>query len=259
MERSHAGFGSQVREDPIRKRQLDFIDEFLHYRRLLIVSQTVENKNMIKNQIIKAKIKWWNSYLHVCTLDSALLNIGAHGFRYSVLLVDEAFLNHPGAIMLLAIAVQAKIIFLFGDRQQICVVNRVRNFEMKFEDWDEFDRNLGVHSVKEPFMNVSHRVRPDVARAFSYLYRAVGGFSSARSEQESMFVVLFDKDQFQLPYLEYELCTLKQDADKDTRFRILTFTQYSKDWLKSYFPFLAHYVNTVHERQGATYDVVCLC
>lgn len=204
-------------------RQVIFERRLFKYRHILIVTPTRANKAEINNRLMAARIPNLSRYVHVSTVDSALLNILHKGREYSAIIFDEGPMVHPGCFFLLLYITRANIAYILGDRKQIEFVNRVSNMVLRFSDWSLFEEHHG-HNTDFRFEKISRRVRPDVARAFRFLYYY--GFESSRDDVPSLFLQqMSGSPDFPAIPSEY---TLQQDCAAVPKFHILTFTQFEK-------------------------------
>lgn len=176
----------------------------------------------------------------VKTVDSVLLSKPRTEAVENVY-IDEALMQHPGKIFLLASKLGCKRISLLGDRGQIGYVNRVSEIKVKYDKFDKIP--------VEKFLNVSYRCPLDVATIFSHMYEGNGKKFLSHNTN-------IDTRKF-LPISNVEGIPLVKENVK-----YLTFTQADKnlvqDYLNSKMRGSKHRVNTVHEYQGSQVDNVVL-
>ncbi|CAH2101783.1 unnamed protein product [Euphydryas editha] len=127
----------------------------------VVVTTTVEAANDLRQKLThhygdKAKSK-------VRTMASILVNGFREGIKISRLTVDEAFMNHFGAIVMAARLSEAKEVILVGDINQLPYIDRENLFEVRYSR-----PNLTVNISCE--LSCTHRNPKDVALAISEVY-----------------------------------------------------------------------------------------
>nr|WNV36298.1 polyprotein [Rubber tree latent virus 2] len=160
------------------------------------------------------------------TLDSYLLNSSS---QHKEVWVDEALMQHAGALVLVALKSQCEVLHLMGDRAQIAFIPRMGDVALRYCSIGDL-----VPISKE--LNVSHRCPVDVAANLSEHY--LQGMKSTSKVRDSMRV---------------ERITDIGQVPKEEDAVYLTFKQVEKfDLIKKNFK----RVHTIHEFQGLQADKV---
>lgn len=103
--------------------------------------------------------------------------------------------------------------------------------DLGYNDWNLMANDLG-HNTEYVFKAMTHRVRPDVARAFDFAYRDRGGFISTRDESRSLFLRKMDHNvEFCLPAIPPEYLA-PVGIGEIPKFHIIAFTQFEKYFIK---------------------------
>lgn len=159
----------------------------------LIVTTTVEAAKELRSKLAH-KVKG-HANKKVRTMASVLAN-GVQGRGCYRLMVDEALMNHFGAIIMAARLSEAREVVLFGDVNQLPYIDRENLFEMQYH------RPHQTVSIGEE-LSCTHRCPMDVAFALKDVY---SGMYSASSRVRSLELVGYSeaaipKDQPNTLYL----------------------------------------------------------
>ncbi|XP_052741604.1 uncharacterized protein LOC128198763 [Bicyclus anynana] len=151
------------------------------------------------------------------------------------LIVDEALMNHFGAIIMATKLVGADETLLIGDKNQLPYIDRNNLFQIRY------NRPNTVARVNKELL-CTHRNPMDVAYALSEVYE---GIYSSKSRAKS------------LELRNYTGSRIPKDTDNTL---YLTHTQGEKETLKAegYGSGKDSRVNTIHEAQGATFEEVII-
>jgi len=148
------------------------------------------------------------------------------------LLIDEAFMQHPGMIVCAIVKSEAKFVRMVGDVLQIPFVPRVREYEVKYKRLD------ALFDIVETYY-LSYRCPRDVCALFDPDYKAVNrgildkGFKTTSTVGQSLKVVKISS-------------VSSVPLTPGTTY--LTMKQSEKQALRGLYPNIV--VSTVHEYQG---------
>ncbi|CAH2104871.1 unnamed protein product [Euphydryas editha] len=197
----------------------------------VVTTTTVEAAKDLKQKLThhygnKAKSR-------VRTMASVLVNGFHEGTKISRLTVDEALMNHFGAIVMAARLSEAKEVVLVGDINQLPYIDRENLFEVRYSR-----PNMTVSTTCE--LSCTHRNPKDVAFAISEVYDRI--YSSSPIVHS----------------LRAERFTGAQIPGKQDRTLYLVFTQEEKKVLigQGYGTGEGSSVMTIHEAQGQTSEEV---
>ncbi|XP_069361305.1 uncharacterized protein [Maniola hyperantus] len=201
----------------------------------IVITSTTEAVNDLREKLepkIGAQTK-----NKVRTMASVLAN----GFREpdrkgcKRLIIDEALMNHFGAIMMATKLAGASETLMIGDMNQLPYIDRENLFKMSY-----CRPNL-IASVDQELL-CTHRNPLDVAYALSEVY---GGIYSSKTQIRS------------LELKQYTGANIPKGTDNTL---YLTHTQGEKETLKQegFGTGLGSRVNTIHEAQGATFETVVI-
>nr|WNV36291.1 polyprotein [Rubber tree latent virus 1] len=160
------------------------------------------------------------------TLDSYILNCS---IPFEEVWVDEALMQHAGALVLVALKTRCKVLHLMGDRAQIDFIPRMGDVTLRF-------CSMGDLVPTSKILNTTYRCPVDVAAILSEHYEQ--GMVSTSKVRESMKV---------------ERITDAGQVPKEDDATYLTFKQAEKfELVKKGFK----NVHTIHEFQGLQTDKV---
>nr|WAA68761.1 viral replicase [Sugarcane mild mosaic virus] len=188
---------------------------------------------------------------NIKTIDSYIISYGSRTKTAPrPLLLDEAFLIHPGQIECVVKLLRPTYINLYGDRRQIPFINRVMGFKAQFT-------NLSVEGMELREMCTSYRCPADVCWLLNQMKFPDGPAyaQSVVSNQKTQIVHSISHANTSLPTIQdLESCdailTFCQSEKEEVRKHVLR-TVPNVDWEKLS-------LRTVHESQGATYKNVLL-
>nr|QQP18763.1 RNA-dependent RNA polymerase [Soybean thrips nege-like virus 1] len=173
-----------------------------------------------------------NQKKHIRTLASYLVNHGGKNEVCEDLFIDEALMQHPGAIYFAICMSKAKRVRMLGDMLQIPYVNRTPGFVVKY------DNLMHLAPVSET-LYISYRCPADVCRRLNEHYLK---FNSANGFPKGMCAVRNPGNTCVVKKIHNEIVPI------DPEYVYLTFTQSDKKKLKTKAP--RCHVSTVHEFQG---------
>ncbi|XP_052740698.1 uncharacterized protein LOC128198590 [Bicyclus anynana] len=201
----------------------------------VVITTTTEAAKDLRERLTPTIGK--DAKVKVRTMASVLVNgLQEHArSRCTRLIVDEALMNHFGAIIMATKLVGASETLLIGDKNQLPFIDRNNLFKL------HYCRPNQVARVNQELL-CTHRNPMDVAYALSEVYN---GIYSSKPRVRS---------------LELRRYSGSQIPKDSTNTLYLTHTQGEKEMLKTegYGKGEGSRVNTIHEAQGATFERVII-